>query len=321
MFSSHLCLDIDQFMELAIQLGWQLESTQISCGANRIQFDCFAFPELHVAYHSVKQAMYDCFDIPWGSLVIILRRAKLSAVCSGIKVLPSMLTILSSMNRYWVKLPAGWEAYEFTLSEELIERTELFPPSFFEKIIQLEQSFLPLSESQTEYFLRGIDYFFKRLRNRHGAIEGAIDKTEFYDFILYGLQQLIDISLAASYSQPISYSRRFDLVEKAREMMLSNLTSNLTADEIAKILGVSYRVLHYSFQETLGISPYKFFLTKKLHEVRRLLKSSDISITEASTSQGFSSPSRFTQQYKRLFGEIPSETKLRHNFVHFLDKG
>lgn len=296
-------------MELAIQLGWKLESTQISTGSNRIQYDCFTFPELSVAYHYVKQAMYDCFDIPSGSFVIILSRGKVPAVCCGIKVLPSMFTILSSMNRYWVKLPAGWETYEFTLSEKLIERTELFPPSFFKKMIKLEQSFLPVSESQTEYFLRGIDYFFKRLRNKHGAIEGAIEKTEFYDFILYGLQQLIDISLGSSYSQSISYSRRFDLVEKASEIMLLNLTSNLTAEDIAQTLGISYRTLHYSFQKTLGISPYKFFLTKKLHEVRRLLKSSDISITKASTSYGFSSPSQFTHQYKRLFGEIPSETR------------
>jgi AraC family ethanolamine operon transcriptional activator len=49
--------------------------------------------------------------------------------------------------------------------------------------------------------------------------------------------------------------------------------------------------------------------TEKLHAVRRVLKTSSTSIAEASKSYGFSIPSRFTRQYKRLFGELPSETR------------
>lgn len=93
--------------------------------------------------------------------------------------------------------------------------------------------------------------------------------------------------------------------------MISNLKLDLTVDEIAQTLGVSYRVLNYAFQDTLGISPYQLFLTQKLHGVRRLLQSSDISVIEACMSHGFFTPSRFARQYKRLFGELPSETKQR----------
>ena len=308
-FSSYLCVDIDQFRELASQLEWKAESTQLSYGSNKIQFDYFVFSDLVVAHHYVKQAMYDVFEVPADSVVLILCQVKLPAVCCGIDVLPSMLTILPPMRTYWDKVPPGWKAYEFTISKQLIERTELFPPKFFEQTMRLEQSYLPLFEAQTSYFLRGIDSWFQRARNLHGAIESTIDKTEFYDFVLYGLQQLIDVSLAASHTQSVRTNRLAELVEQAKDLMSANLTLALTADEIAQRLGVSYRVLNYAFKNILGVSPYQFFLTKKLHAVRRLLKLSDLSVIEACMSYGFCTPSRFTRQYKRLFGELPSETK------------
>ena len=93
--------------------------------------------------------------------------------------------------------------------------------------------------------------------------------------------------------------------------MIANLGLALTADEIAQSLGVSRRVLNYAFQSNLGIGPYQYFLSEKLHAVRRELKSYDGTILEVLSSYGFSTPSRFAQQYQRLFGELPSETRDR----------
>ena len=95
---------------------------------------------------------------------------------------------------------------------------------------------------------------------------------------------------------------------RAREFMADNLMRNLTADEIAQSLGVSYRVLNYAFRDTLGVSPQRYYLTERLHAVRRQLKTSAASVTRASMTYGFFSPSRFAWQYRRLFGELPSET-------------
>ena len=93
--------------------------------------------------------------------------------------------------------------------------------------------------------------------------------------------------------------------------MRSQLTKDLTVDELAQSLGVSYRVLNYAFQDAFGVSPYRYFLTEKLHAVRRKLKTSDASVAEACEFYSFSTPSRFALQYKRLFGELPSETRKR----------
>ena len=87
------------------------------------------------------------------------------------------------------------------------------------------------------------------------------------------------------------------------------LESTITADEVAQTLGVSRRVLNYAFQDTLGISPYQYVFTERLHAVRRMLKTSDASVNEAILVYGFSTRSPFARQYDRLFGELPSQTK------------
>ena len=54
---------------------------------------------------------------------------------------------------------------------------------------------------------------------------------------------------------------------------------------------------------------YQYILTQRLHEARRLLRNTNVSVTEAAVELGFSTPSRFASQYRRLFGELPSATR------------
>jgi AraC family ethanolamine operon transcriptional activator len=99
------------------------------------------------------------------------------------------------------------------------------------------------------------------------------------------------------------------LVKKGIDLISSRPTGDFSVDDVARALDVSYRTLHYAFKDQLGTSPYQYLLTQRLHAVRRILKSSDLSVTEACVAYGFNTPSRFSRQYARLFGELPSETK------------
>ncbi len=301
--------DVDLFREWMNQLGWDAEVTQLSCGPNRIGFDHLSFPELLVAHHHYKQVMYDVFELPPGHVVLAICRTKLPAIVCGIDLPHSLMAILRPERSYRARFPAGWETYEFTISEALIERTELLPPKFFARTVRLEQALLPLVEPQTGQFLTEMESWFQILGNAGGLITRPDLIADCYDFILHGLQRLVDVGLAAGLGELPRHTRRADLVEQARGVMLPKLESTLTADDIAHELGVSRRVLNYAFQSNLGISPYQYFLTEKLHAARRLLKTTDASVLEAMTLFGFSTPSRFARHYQRLFGELPSETK------------
>lgn len=300
--------DGDQFAAWEIEMGWSIESTQLSYGPNHIGFDCFALPELLVSHFHTAQSQYDVFELPPGIVLFVLCRKKLPVIWSGREIPPTMLAVVRAGTNHTAKIPAGWDCYEFMVAEDLIRRTEIFPPDFFERTTQFEKACLPLPEPETGRLLAILDGFFAQARRSNGSSPDPVDGAEFCNIVLPALQRAIDAGLDAMGAPAPKENRRAHLVRGAREFMAANLTRNLTADEIAQALGVSYRALHYAFQDALGVSPYRYFLTEKLHAVRRQLKAGDASVTRASFSHGFYAPSRFARQYRRLFGELPSET-------------
>ena len=301
--------DVDHLSEWVTSVGWDIKNTQISVGANEICYDHFAFPELLVSHYTMKQAMQAVFALPEGMVLFLITRAKLPLVWCGRQLPPTLLGIARSGRENWVLTPAGWDCYEFMVSEDLIHRTGIFPPDFFAKTTRLERAFLPLMESNTGPFLQQMDAFFQQARDVNGSPGVAIKRGQFFDFIIHGLQQVVDAGLIAGGSHELKSTRRPELTKKAIDFIAANPGTDFSLDDMTEALGVSYRVLNYAFQDTLGLSPYQYLITQKLHAVRRLLKSSDVSVTEASLSHGFNTPSRFAYQYFRLFGELPSVTR------------
>lgn len=301
--------DVDLFSEWQIDQGWDVGSTQLTAGANEIKFDHFAFPELVVVHYTSRQSMQNFFSVPAGTVVFPICRAKLPVFWNGRNLPPTLMGILRSGSEHWAVLPKGWDCYEFIMTEEFIRRTEIFPKDFLAATTRPECAYLPLMEPATSHFLERIDSFFHHHRGIIKNPRIAADGKQCVDFMIHGLLQVVDAGLKALGSYRPKSARRPDVVRKAMEFLADSLSAKLSIDDLVQTLGVSDRVLSYAFRDTLGISPYQYVLIEKLHAVRRLLKSGDVSVTEASLLYGYATPSRFARQYSRLFGELPSATR------------
>lgn len=81
--------------------------------------------------------------------------------------------------------------------------------------------------------------------------------------------------------------------------------------EICSALDVSRRALHRAFDDVLGIGPVAFFRRKRLHAAFSALQqasSPDASVTAIAMEHGFTELGHFSQAYRALFGETPSQT-------------
>ncbi len=105
-------------------------------------------------------------------------------------------------------------------------------------------------------------------------------------------------------------NERYALVRRAICRIDGNLGTPVAVAELARQLGVSTRVLQYAFQQVMGISPYEYALQRRLQAVRRRLQAGlrPGVITNAALAHGFTDLSRFDQQYRRAFAELPSDT-------------
>ena len=77
--------------------------------------------------------------------------------------------------------------------------------------------------------------------------------------------------------------------------------------------GVSVRTLYAGFKDFRQTSPMEYLRTIRLQRAREELQRQDpdSSVTEIAIRWGFTHMGRFSQDYSRMFGERPSETKRR----------
>ena len=99
-----------------------------------------------------------------------------------------------------------------------------------------------------------------------------------------------------------------ELLKKAIQYMHSNITANLTVEDIAKHCRVSVSGLKRVFSKYAGISINKLFLSMKINWAMEILKMGK-SVTEVTYELNFCSQSYFSVVFKREIGKTPSDFK------------
>lgn len=132
--------------------------------------------------------------------------------------------------------------------------------------------------------------------------------------------QLCEVLCAARADgpPPISLVLRRQLVDRAKTIALDDPCTPVTVADLCRALRVSRRTLQYSFQETLGVSPCSYLRAVRLNGARRQLKSpasSVASVQDAAAHWGFWHLGHFSSDYKRMFGELPSETLRNRDYT------
>jgi AraC family ethanolamine operon transcriptional activator len=104
------------------------------------------------------------------------------------------------------------------------------------------------------------------------------------------------------------------LVARATAQVADRLGEPPSVAELCAALGVSRRTLQSAFQACWGMGPLAWLTTLRLDAVRRELKRAG-SVTEAATHYGFWHFGHFADDYRALFGELPSQTLRRHRGI------
>ncbi len=112
----------------------------------------------------------------------------------------------------------------------------------------------------------------------------------------------------------VSIQKARQVVQKVYEVLESNQDQCYSIEDLCRITFTSRRTLQNCFELITGQSPALFLKTIKLNAVRRALQTSDqnSNISDIASDWGFWHLSQFSVDYKRLFGESPSQTLSMH---------
>ena len=107
---------------------------------------------------------------------------------------------------------------------------------------------------------------------------------------------------------------RIDVVRRVEQHLLEDLALPQTVDDLCLVAGTSRRTLEYAFRDYFGTSPKRFIKALRLNAARNDLLRGDIgsaTVVEIASGWGFTHMGQFSSDYRRMFGEKPSETLRR----------
>jgi AraC family ethanolamine operon transcriptional activator len=144
----------------------------------------------------------------------------------------------------------------------------------------------------------------------------AIDQTHADDLLVQTveaelMETIMEMLVGTGTDKGRETPRKRFLACRRAILYAEKLDHSLQVAELAAAASVSQRVLEMGFKETLGISPQKFLRWSRLNHLHRDLHSAGpkkVTITAMANRWGFRELGRTAVEYKRLFGESPSQT-------------
>lgn len=288
--------------------GWNQHYAQLSPGPFKGAIVELLFDDVHLFLESTSHALYQSGKLDKDAI----------AVGIPLKTGQGGLFCGSPMDGRSTHLFSGDEGFEFysparlTMGGMVVSRRSLLewlpgqPQQSFDRAAQLKEVSMELLH-EAGGFLRTV---FDLCHRSPNLLHSQAFRKQLRASVYACLADLVLEQGGAEHG--LSPRRRWKLVQQARDYIDSMQDETLGIEDLCRELSVSRRTLQYCFQEILGLTPAAFIRARRLNKVRDLLKEVD-SVTEAATAWGFWHFGHFSQEYKKLFGELPSDTLRRYH--------
>ena len=96
-------------------------------------------------------------------------------------------------------------------------------------------------------------------------------------------------------------------IDQISQFMSEHLDGSLHFEDICRISGMSSTALKSYFKEQTGMTVMNYYQRQRINKARRLLRDSNMNITQISELLGYSSLHSFSHQFKRITGLSPTD--------------
>lgn len=141
------------------------------------------------------------------------------------------------------------------------------------------------------------------------AMEGelATRKPGFGVMAMGTMLQLVTF-LSRCYNRSINPdSKKLLRIANAISHMERNFAKPISLEELVEISNMSRRNFIRTFESTMGTSPIKFLIARRIQEATKLLRTTDRSITDIAFDIGFSDSNYFSRQFRKAIGLSPRQ--------------
>lgn len=115
-------------------------------------------------------------------------------------------------------------------------------------------------------------------------------------------------------ADPLSGARGLSPRQLARalEMIEKGIDAEVSLPSIAQAAGLSRFHFARAFKRSIGVSPIKHLINRRLDRACQMLRSGDVSVMDVSLSCGYDNTSNFTRAFKGRYGVSPTDFVRMH---------
>lgn len=144
------------------------------------------------------------------------------------------------------------------------------------------------------------------------AIKIAKDEKKSAQQHLAGVVlHILGMVLSLSENKNLESNEFGQIIERAKIIMLENVSNVINIQELAHNLGTSYSWFRKAFKEYTGYPPGQYFQELKIRKAKELLAETNMPIKEIAYSLNFSSNGYFLSFFKKRVGCTPLEYRSR----------
>ncbi|MET3217082.1 UNVERIFIED_ORG: AraC-like DNA-binding protein [Burkholderia territorii] len=189
---------------------------------------------------------------------------------------------------------------DFTLAAELAAQIDRAGVA---ETVQAPKSMMstPMDDAMLASVLRFVDAMQRPL---DAAVLGPALLRELYFRVLTG-------------AQGNAMRGQFGRIGRSLRMIHADYARPLDVSQLAGEAGMSVPSFHSHFKAITQVSPMQYLKSTRLHQARLLMVRQDLTAEAAGYAVGYTSPSQFSREFKRLFGLTPAKEaqRMRENFA------
>lgn len=164
-----------------------------------------------------------------------------------------------------------------------------------------------------EEIYAGLNYLFLSASRRNN-VALAVEPQTMSD-VLKSADRMEEwaVKLSEDYFSALSKSQKgkSEIIQKVERYVEEHIAEDFGRDDIARALFFNSAYLSRMFKAETGVSLNEFVGRIRMREAKRLLDTTNYSISLAASKTGYSNFSYFTKQFKEAYGVTPSEYKKR----------